>query len=114
MHLECPDHIAKLPDIPDTLPIHEFIFQEKHGRHPKSDSKPLMVCALTGKSHSVFEVEERFQLLARALSVELGWHVNEGEDLDKVIGICSPNTVVLHRAHHIKAYDADESARSTP
>lgn len=97
MYLECPDHIPKLPEeIPDTVPIHEFIFEEKYGRHPKSSSKPLMVCGLTGKSQSVFEVEERFQLLARALSVELGWHVNEGNELDKVIGICSPNTVESH------------------
>lgn len=103
MSLGCPEHIPKLPgDIPDALPIHEFIFNEKYGRQPKSNSKPLMVCGLTAKSQSVYEVEERFQLLARALSVELGWHVHEGDEFDKVIGICSPNTVVPHLIHSIE------------
>lgn len=82
----------KLPDIPD-LPIFDFIFDEKCGRHPIAKSRHPFVCGLTGKSYSVTETKDRIELLARALARELGWKVNEGSEFQKVVGVFALNTV---------------------
>ncbi|KZL81669.1 phenylacetyl- ligase [Colletotrichum incanum] len=82
-------------DIPDTLTVHEFLFgdEDRYGRHPKTKSKPPFTCGITGKAYSLAEVSERIELLARALASDLGWQVNEGQDMEKVIGIYSFNTI---------------------
>lgn len=95
MYLTSPDHIPKLPDVPGTLAIHDFLFQDDHGRHPTETSKPPFMCAITGRSFSVLEVKERIEFLASALSVQLGWQVNEGAEMDKAVGIFSLNTVAI-------------------
>ncbi|KAL0936928.1 phenylacetyl-ligase-like protein [Colletotrichum truncatum] len=91
-----PDFVPPLAyDPPDTLTVHEFLFGDgdKYGRHPKTKSRPPFTCGVTGKAYSAVEVAERVELLARALGSDLGWQVNEGHEMDKVIGIYSLNTI---------------------
>lgn len=89
-----PAWVPKLPfDPPDSIPISEFMLNEKYGRHPLSKSKPPFTCGLTGKEYSALEVRERVDKLARALSKELSWNPNQGTEWDKVAGIFSVNTV---------------------
>lgn len=98
MYFETPDNIPKLPfQPPDSIAIHEFLFgeEDKYGRQPKASSKPPFTCGITGKAYSVAEVADRLDFLARALSEELGLKVNEGHELDKVIGFFCLNTVRL-------------------
>ena len=66
---------------------------EKYGRYPLKDSKNPFTCGLTGKTYTAFEMKERIEDLARALSKEFGWHPNKGTEWDKVIGIFALNTV---------------------
>ena len=89
-----PKWVPKLPfDPPDSIPICEFMLNEKYGRHPLRDSKPPFTCGLTATEYSALEVRERVDKLARALSKELSWSVNAGSEWDKVAGIFSVNTV---------------------
>lgn len=89
-----PAWVPKLPfDPPDSIPISEFMFNEKYGRHPLAQSKPPFTCGLDGTEYSAIEVRERVDKLARALSQELGWTVNQGTEWDKVAGIFSVNTI---------------------
>ena len=89
-----PSWAPKLPfDPPDSIPINEFLFNEKYGRHPLNRSKPPFTCGLTGTEYSALEVRDRVDKLASALSKELSWQVNGGTEWDKVIGIFSVNTV---------------------
>ena len=87
-----PALVPMLPEIPD-LPICDFIFDEKYGRHPIATSRDPYICGLTGKSFSVREQKDRVQYLARALARELQWKVNDCTEFDKVAGIFALNTV---------------------
>ena len=71
------------------------MLNEKYGRHPFDDARPLFTCGLSGTEYSALEVRDRVDKLARGLSKELGWLPNEGTEWDKVIGIFSLNTVKL-------------------
>ena len=80
-------------DPPDSISLSDFILNEKYGRHPLHHSRPPFTCGLTGTEYTAVEVRERVELLARALSKELGWLPNQGTEWDKVIGVFSVNTV---------------------
>jgi len=89
-----PAWVPKLPfDPPDSIPISEFMLNEKYGRHSLSTSKPPFTCGLTGAEYSALEVRERVDHLARALAEELSWKPNQGTEWDKVAGVFSVNTV---------------------
>ena len=94
MVFTAPAWVPKLPfDPPDSIPISEFMLNEKYGRHPLGRSKPPFTCGLTGAEYSATEVRERVDKLARALSKELAWAPNGGTEWDKVAGVFSVNTV---------------------
>ena len=80
-------------DPPDSVPISEFMLDEKWGRHPMHHSRPPFTCGLTGTGYSMIELRDRVNALARGLSKELGWKPNSGTEWDKVIGVFSVNTV---------------------
>ena len=89
-----PEWVPRLPfDPPDSIPICDFMLDERYGRHPLKDSKPPFTCALSGQEYSPLEVRDRVQWLAQALSKELGWQPNVGTEWDKVVGVFSVNTV---------------------
>jgi hypothetical protein len=97
MYFTSPSYIPQLPfPPPDSIPIHEFLFgdNDKYGRYPIAASKHPFTCGLTGKSYSALEVRERIEFLARALASRLGWSVNDGQELSKVICVFSLNAVV--------------------
>lgn len=102
MTFTSPSYLPSLEEsqIPDDVALCDFVFNERYGRAPFSQSKDAFTCGLTGRSISALEQKSRVDLLARALSKEMGWKVNEGNEFDKVIGIFALNTVnfpTLHR-----------------
>src|SRR4051812_1137004 len=89
-----PEWVPKLPfDPPDSVPICDFMLDEKHGRVPLNKAKDPYTCGLSGTTYSAQEVKQRTDHLARALAKEFGWRVNEGTEYDKVVGIFALNTV---------------------
>jgi hypothetical protein len=111
MGFTTPSHIPELPfPPPDSVPVHEFLFgeQSNYGRHPIDSSNPPFTCGLTAKAYSAPDVAKRIDYLARALASQLGWQVNEGDELDKVICTFSVNTVNLSLSAYFK-HLADDS-----
>ncbi|KIW75667.1 hypothetical protein Z517_10409 [Fonsecaea pedrosoi CBS 271.37] len=102
--------VPSLPEIPDTVPICDFMLDEQYGRSPYSQSKDAYTCGLTGKSVSARQQKEDVDSLSRALAKEFGWGVNEGTEYDKVVGIFALNTIdimtltwAIHRVNGISA-----------
>ncbi|KAL2001562.1 hypothetical protein VTN02DRAFT_1586 [Thermoascus thermophilus] len=83
----------RLESIPDSIPISEFILDEKYGRSPLDKSKKPFVCGITARGYTAAEVKLRVDYLARALARELGWEPNKGSEWDKVVAIFSLNTI---------------------
>ncbi|KAL3470128.1 putative AMP dependent ligase/synthetase [Aspergillus californicus] len=75
---------------PETKLAGDFVLE---GNGIESGDRPLLVCAATGKSYSIRDLESRVDLLARSLGRVLGWSPNEGSPEDKVVGICSFNAI---------------------
>ena len=89
-----PSWVPKLPfDPPDSVPICDFMLDEKHGRHPFKNSKPPFTCGMSGKEYSAVQVRERVEDLAKGLAKEFNWQPNNGTEWDKVIGVFTVNTV---------------------
>ena len=89
-----PAWVPKLPfSPPDSIPICDFIFDEKYGRQPYAQSRQPYTCSVTGRGYSAAQVRDRVQHLARGLAKELGFSPNQGTEWDKVVGIFSVNTV---------------------
>jgi acyl-CoA synthetase (AMP-forming)/AMP-acid ligase II len=118
-----PAWVPQLPfDPPDSIPICDFLLDEKYGRHPLASSHDPFTCGLTGKTYSSVEVRKRIDWLAQGLAKELGFHPNKGSEWDKVIAVFSVNTIdtlplawATHRLGGIQspanaAYSADELA----
>jgi hypothetical protein len=77
----------------DSIPISEFVLNEKYGRRLLADSRDPYTCGISGKSYNVAQVRSLRDNLAKALSKELGWEVNVGNEYDKVAAIYCFNTV---------------------
>ncbi|RAL13942.1 acyl--CoA ligase [Aspergillus homomorphus CBS 101889] len=88
-----PKWAGELPPIPDTLPLCDFMLDEKYGRAPLHQSPAPFICNVTGKGYSPAEIVDRVDYLARTLSQELDWEPNTGAAEDKVIGIFSVNAI---------------------
>lgn len=83
----------KLPEVPDTVPICDFMLDEQYGRQPFAKSWDPYTCGLSGKSITAIEQKESVKNLARALAKEFGWGVNAGTEYEKVVGVFALNTV---------------------
>jgi len=115
-----PEWVPECPEVPDTVSITDFMFDEEHGRAPYSSSRDAYVDGITGKAISARQQKEDCGYAARALAKELGWKVNEGTEYDKVCGVFALNTIdvmtlnwAVHRLNGISspanaAYSADE------
>ena len=88
-----PSWSPKLPDINENISLERFMLDENYGRAPFGVSSPPFTCGLTGKSYDWFQVKERVDYLARALTKELGMKPNVGTEWDKVVGVFSVNTI---------------------
>lgn len=88
-----PAWTAELPEVPDTVSIPGFLFDEQYGRKALSKSLDPFTCGLSGKTRSALEQKKQVEHLARALNKEFGWKVNEGSEYGKVINVFAFNTV---------------------
>ncbi len=88
-----PDASPPMVEVPDTVPICDFMFDEQYGRRPISESLDTYTCGITGRTITAHDQKERVGLLARSLADEMGWAVNEGSEYDKVVGVFALNTV---------------------
>ncbi|KAI2627219.1 hypothetical protein GGS21DRAFT_540714 [Xylaria nigripes] len=89
-----PSWVPQLPfNPPDSVPLHEFVCNERYGRQPLATSQNPFTCGLTGKTYTMAEMRERQELLARSLSKRLGWRPNEDTPWDKMVALFSFNTV---------------------
>ena len=82
-----PEITGSMAEVPDSIPICDFMLNEEHGRRPISESWDPYVCGLTGATFSMQEQKDRVTYLARSLSKELGWKVNQGDEYSKVAGV---------------------------
>lgn len=80
-------------EIPGDLSIEQIMLDDKYGRQRLDKSLNPYTCGLTGKTYTIHEVKDRVDALARGLSKELAFEVNEGTEFDKVIAAFSVNTV---------------------
>jgi hypothetical protein len=85
--------VPNLPEIPDDVPICDFMLDEQYGRRPYSESWDTYTCALSGRSIGATQQRDHVEKLSRALAQEFGWKVNEGTEYDKVVGVFALNTV---------------------
>ncbi len=92
-----PSWCPQLPEIPDSVPLNQFLLDESHGREPHASSQDPFTCGLSGASYSSEEVARRTQYLARSLQKELRWDINNGSELDRVICVFTSNTVRADR-----------------
>ncbi|PSR80534.1 4-coumarate-CoA ligase [Coniella lustricola] len=92
--------LPELPSIPNTVPLVDFIFENKHGRCPLTESLDPYVCGISGSSISAVAQKQRVNQLARALQEELGWQVNQGKSLEKVVGIFALNNIDFMTVSH--------------
>ncbi|KAH7148196.1 hypothetical protein EDB81DRAFT_855975 [Dactylonectria macrodidyma] len=101
-----PAWVPQLPfEPPDSVPIFDFLNDERYGRQPLETSLPSFTCGITGKKVSPLEVRDRAECLARALSSRMQWEPNTETPWDKVVCIFSVNTVdyipVAHAVHRL-------------
>ena len=89
-----PDWVPRLRfEPPDSVPICDFILNEKYGRSPITTSYDPYTCGLSGKTFSAQEQKQRVDHLSRGLAKNFGWQVNEGTEFDKVVCVFVLNTV---------------------
>jgi ribosome assembly protein SQT1 len=88
-----PAWVPTLPEVPDTVPICDFMFDEQYGRTLFATSVDSYTCGVSGKSMRPLEQSAHVNFLARSLARELEWNVNEGSEYDKVACVFALNTV---------------------
>jgi hypothetical protein len=90
-----PKWVPQMPfDPPDSVPICDFVLDEKHGRLPFAKSYDPYTCGISGRTYTATEQKRRTDHLARALAKEFAWTVNGGTEYDKVAGVFALNTVM--------------------
>ncbi|KAJ5689000.1 Acyl-CoA ligase inpC [Penicillium macrosclerotiorum] len=87
------EKLDPLGAIPDSIPINEFMLNERYGRVAHDSSRDPFTCGLTGKTYSSREVVDRVDHIARGLAKEFGWAPNEGTEWDKTLAVFSVNTI---------------------
>jgi ribosome assembly protein SQT1 len=91
-----PAWAPQLPfDPPDSVPIHQFQFDEAYGRCPFQFSKDPFTCALSAATNPVLDVKQRIDHLAQGLAKQMGWTPNADSEWNKVVSIFSLNHVSL-------------------
>ncbi|KAF2463973.1 amp dependent CoA ligase [Lindgomyces ingoldianus] len=94
MVFTAPAWVPHLPfDPPDSVPLHQFQFDEAYGRCPFQLSKSPFTCALSGATNPVLDVKQRVEHLAQGLAKDMGWKPNIGSEWNKVVNIFSLNHI---------------------
>ncbi|KAF9781944.1 hypothetical protein IL306_012666, partial [Fusarium sp. DS 682] len=100
-----PSWAPKLPDVPDSISVADFINTNKAGRKSFETSKNPYTCGLTGKSRTAKEVAQRVDFLARGLAKNIGFDPRDGTPWDRVVAIYALNTIdyipVTHAVHRV-------------
>lgn len=73
----------------------DFVTKRNHTLYEWSDEKPVVIENFSGTSYNMREIRNRVSALSRSLSKELGWLPNKSSPWEKIVGICSLNTVRL-------------------
>jgi len=92
-----------LTPIPNTVPVGQFVLDGTGSPRTPATADRILIDAVTGQTFSVVVIAERVENLAKGLAQELGWSPNQGQPLDKVVGILSlnsPDYLVLSWAVH--------------
>ncbi|KAF3940528.1 S-dihydroxybenzoyltransferase [Dactylella cylindrospora] len=124
-----PEWAPKLPELPDHIPIGEFVLNPAYGRADPEKSLPPYVDGYTGKGYTVNEVRERIEYASRALKrilkvddIHKSGAAAGYSEWEKVVGIFSVNNIdfltlsyAVHRLNGIAspanaAYNASELA----
>ncbi|KAJ0166487.1 4-coumarate--CoA ligase-like 2 [Colletotrichum tanaceti] len=110
-----PKWVPQLPmDPPDSITIAEFMSNEKYGRYPLTEARSPYTCGLSGKSYTAFELRQRTDSLAKAISKRLDFAPNEGTEWDKVVALFSLNTIdyipFTHAIHRLSGIVTPASA----
>ncbi|CAD6501762.1 BgTH12-02011 [Blumeria graminis f. sp. triticale] len=107
----------QLSEIPDSISIPQFMFEETYGRCPLKESKNPFTCGLTGRTYTTLEMKSHVEHLARALSNNFLWQPNRGSEWDKIVGIYSLNTldfmILAYAVHRLSGIAAPASAASS-
>ncbi|EPE34349.1 Acetyl-CoA synthetase-like protein [Glarea lozoyensis ATCC 20868] len=82
-----------LMPIPNNELVGEFVMRRGHGLNDVSEDSPSSVCAYTGKSYSIRDIRHNVKSLSKSLSQILGWDFNHGNPEDKVVAVCSLNSI---------------------
>lgn len=82
-----------LDTIPDSIPVSQFMLDEKYGRTKLRGCQSPFICGLSGAQYTALEVKQRVDFLARGLATDLNWFPNQGSEWGKVITIFAHNTV---------------------
>ena len=98
MVFKSPSYISELiTEPPSNVPILDFLFPAKggdaRGRYPVEKSRNPFTCGITGKTYSITDVRERVEHLARSLAKVMDAKVDEGSEMDKVVGVFTVNAV---------------------
>ncbi|GAB7359614.1 hypothetical protein MBLNU230_g6798t1 [Neophaeotheca triangularis] len=88
-----PAYSPQMPDIPDSISIEQFMFDENYGRYMLGYSRDPFTDGINGKSYNALEVKERVDYLARGLAKEFNFSPNNGSEWDKVVACFSLNTI---------------------
>ncbi|KAF4334051.1 4-coumarate ligase-like 7 [Fusarium beomiforme] len=100
-----PSWVPKLPDIPDSISVADFINTNKAGRKSFETSKNPYTCGVTGQSRTAAQVAQRVDFLARGLAKTVGLDPCDGTPWDRVVAIYALNTIdyipATHAVHRV-------------
>nr|WOZ30798.1 McfI [Coleophoma empetri] len=82
-----------LMPIPEQELVGEFVMRRGHSLNDISEDSPSSVCAYTGKSYTIKDIRNNVDFLSRSLSQVLGWDFHQGSPEDKVVAVCSLNSI---------------------
>ncbi|KAK2813974.1 hypothetical protein FQN50_000378 [Emmonsiellopsis sp. PD_5] len=90
-----PSWAPKVPPdaIPDSIPLCDFLLDEKHGRAPYDSSKAPFIWGTSAAGYTAVETRQRVEGLARGLSQQLGWYPNGGSEWEKIVAVFAPNHI---------------------
>ncbi|PVH90390.1 phenylacetyl-CoA ligase-like protein [Periconia macrospinosa] len=78
---------------PNSIPIHQFQFEEEHGRCQFRHSRDPFTCGISATTRSVVEIKSRIEYLAKGIGRAMGWAPNTGSEWEKVVSIFSMNHI---------------------
>ncbi|KAL6857911.1 hypothetical protein ACO1O0_005357 [Amphichorda felina] len=109
-----PSWVPRLPEVPDSISLEEFMSNDKHRQQPLAKSRNPYTCGLSGKTYTAHEVVRRTDHLARAIGKRLAFDLNEGTEWDRVICLFSLNTIdyipFTHAVHRLNGIVSPASA----